>query len=116
MQPIFLAFILLFTCDFYNTTTFKGLVDITFLLNAARVLSVILITVKCVYIDSYSIKHLIVITLLVGVAAISVFSSNTAALLDFILLAVGCRGIDDKKNCQNIFCLWNDLSVNYDGL
>ena len=54
----FLAFILLFMCDFYNTTTFKGLVDITFLLNAARVLSVILITVKCVYIDSYSIKYL----------------------------------------------------------
>lgn len=99
----FLVFILLFTCDFYNTTTFKGLVDITFLLNAARVLSVILITVKCVYIDSYSIKHLIVITLLVGVAAISVFSSNTAALLDFILLAVGCRGIDDKKIVKTYF-------------
>ena len=101
----FLAFFLLFTCDFYNTTTFKGLLNISLFLNVVRIFSALLIFTKCVCVDRYSIKQLSMIALLVGFAGISVFSSNTATLLDFILLAVGCRGVDDKKIVKTYFIL-----------
>ncbi|MCD8354635.1 MAG: hypothetical protein LUC47_10045 [Clostridiales bacterium] len=121
----FLAFFLLFTCDFYNTTTFKGVMNISSLLNVVRVFSVILIFVKCAFLDRYNIKQLSVIALLVGFAAISIFSSSTATLLDFILLAVGCRGVDDKKIVKTylilgtiylliaMFCSLSGIIVNY---
>ncbi|MCD7919381.1 MAG: hypothetical protein LUG45_04805 [Clostridiales bacterium] len=101
----FLAYFLLFTCDFYDTTTFKGLVDISPLLNLVRAFSAMLIVAKCVFLDRYSFKQLSLAIIIVVTAAISVLSSNTAMLFDYILLAVGCRGIDNKKIVKVYFNL-----------
>ena len=101
----YLIFFMLFTCGFYNTTTFKGVVDISVVQNIFRIFSIILLAYKCILIDRFNLNQLLVCSVLVIIASIALYSSNRGELLDFMLIVIGSRRVNDKQIVKTYFIL-----------
>ena len=101
----FLAYIPLLMCAFYDTTTFKAVVSINTLYVIVRLFALCVIAYKCVAIDRYSQKTLIIIALFVLFSALSILRSSRVALFEYVLLMVGARGIAPKKIVKSFFTI-----------
>lgn len=93
----FSAFVLGLFCAFYDTTTFKSLVNISPIYVVIRIYMLLAIGLKCIYIDRYSVKHLLMIAFIVMLGVISTLTSDRAALFEYIVILVGSRNINPKK-------------------
>lgn len=91
------AFIPVVFCSFYDTTTFKSVVDITYVYIIVRLYMVFAIALKCIYIEKYKIKDLIKIGIIVSAGALSTLMSQRAALFEYIVLLVGTRNVETKR-------------------
>lgn len=91
------AYFLLLFCSFYQTTTFKALLDIGTFYNICRMLAAILILFKCIYFDKYTLKELMFVSILVLMGVISYYTSKRGDFLDVILLIVGSANVNNDK-------------------
>ncbi len=101
----FLAFVLYIFCAFYNTTTFKAIVDISTFYNVVRILAIVLIAVKCIYLDRYTKHAFVLILLFLGIGALSVLESERSAIFDFLILMVGAHNIEPRKLIRTHFMI-----------
>lgn len=91
------AFSLIVFCSFYDTTTFKELLNLKPLHMVARVYLAIALSYKCLWLDKYKKQDLIKMAVILFVSAIAVLLSRRGALFDYVLLLVGARNINPKK-------------------
>lgn len=91
------SFFGLFFCSFYSGTTFIAYGNINFFENIARVYAFLAIGGKCIYIDKYRQKEIIIYMLMVILSLIVFFRSGRGTIFEVILLIIGAKGIPYKK-------------------
>lgn len=93
----FSAFMPIVFCSFYDTTTFKSVMDISVIYFCARIYMILAIAIKCICIDRYKIKELLIIAVVVLIGIVSTLTSQRAALFEYIVLMVGTRNVKAKR-------------------
>lgn len=105
-----IVFFIIFTCDFYYTTTFKALGDISLIQNLCRLFAIMLTLYKYAA-SRYHITQLLIYFAVVLIAAISFMASRQGMLLDFVLLALASRGVDEKRIVRSYLILGTAYTV-----
>lgn len=96
-KVFFFAYFLIFFCEFYNTTTFIGLLRIDSIMNLLRLLALTIIVGKIILFDKYKPSKLILIVIVLCAALISYIITQSIILFDFSILLLGSKGINDKE-------------------
>lgn len=87
----------LFFCNFYSSTTFVAYGNINTIWNIMRVYALVVIGFKCVYIDKYKLKKLILCVIAIILSLIVFIYSDRGTVLEVVLLIIGSNGISYKK-------------------
>ena len=97
------AFILLFLCSFYNTTTFSALLNISNIQNIFRLFAGSLIILKCLYSDRYNIRSMVFLILALIFGVIAYYYSHRGEFLDALLLISGASRINFRRMVKEYF-------------
>lgn len=99
------SFIGLFFCTFFSSTTFVVYGNINILWQMMRVYAVFAIGFKCICIDKYSVKKLVLCATAAILALIVFYYCGRGFILDAIILIIGANGISYKKILKLYFNL-----------
>lgn len=104
-----LAFMMLFFCTFYESTTFVQFAKLGVVRNLCRVAAACMIAIKCVYVDRFNLKNLFAIACLMMLDVIVYYFSRRGSILDLAVLMIGAAKIQPRKivklyaQCASVF-------------